>query len=60
MNTQFFGYTKLNNQTVLFQTIQFNVRTRFSFIWPIDRTLSGATTPYGTLVGGESYSSADG
>ena len=32
-------------QTVLFQTIQFSISTQFSSIWPIDRTLSGATTP---------------
>ena len=31
-------------KTVLFQTIQFCISTQFSFIWPIDRTLSGATT----------------
>ena len=30
---------------VLFQTIQFSISTQFSFIWPIDRTLLGATTP---------------
>ena len=41
----FFVYTQLNIKTVLFQTIQFNVSTRFTSIWPIDRTLSGATTP---------------
>ena len=28
----------------LFQTIQFKISTLFSFIWPIDSTLSGATT----------------
>ena len=27
-----------------FQTIQFSIRTQFSSIWPIDRTLSGPTT----------------
>ena len=27
-------------KTVLFQTIQFCISTQFSFIWPIDRTLS--------------------
>ena len=32
-------------QTVLFQTIQFSISTKFSFIWPLDRTLSGVTTP---------------
>ena len=35
----------LNVWTVLFQAIQFSISTQFSFIWPIDRTLSGATTP---------------
>ena len=30
---------------VLFQTIQFSRSTQFSSIWPIDRTLSSATTP---------------
>ena len=29
---------------VLFRAIQFSIRTQFSSIWPIDRTLSGATT----------------
>ena len=32
-------------ETVLFQTIQFSMIILFSSIWPIDRTLSGATTP---------------
>ena len=32
-------------KTVLFQTIQFSISTLFSSIWPIDRTLSGATNP---------------
>ena len=32
-------------RTVLFQTIQFSMNTQFSSILPIDRTLSGATTP---------------
>ena len=31
-------------KTVLFQTIQFSISTQFSSVWPIDRTLSGATT----------------
>ena len=29
----------------LFQAIQFSISTQFSSIWPLDRTLSGATTP---------------
>ena len=40
----FFVYTQLNIKTVLFQANQFNISTLFSSIWPIDRTLSGATT----------------
>ena len=32
-------------KTVPSQPIQFNNSTQFSSIWPIDRTLSGATTP---------------
>ena len=53
--------TQLNDKTVPFQTIQFSIsikvlilkqfyfnfskNAQFSSIWPIDRTLSGATTP---------------
>ena len=44
LSTKFFVYTQLNDQTVLFQTIQFSISTQFSSIWPLDRTLSGATT----------------
>ena len=33
------------SKTALFQTKQFNISTQFSSIWPIDRTLSDATTP---------------
>ena len=33
------------SKTVLFQTIRFNISTQFSSIPPIDKTLSGATTP---------------
>ena len=32
------------SKTVLLQTIQFSVSTQFSFIWPIDKTLSSAIT----------------
>ena len=32
------------SKTVPFQTIQFSISMQFSFIWPIDGTLSGATT----------------
>ena len=35
----------LNVETVLFQIIQFSINTQFSSVWPIDKTLSGATTP---------------
>ena len=40
-----FVYSQLDVKTVLFQTIQFSMGTHYSSIWPIDRTLSGATTP---------------
>ena len=33
------------SKTVPFQAIQFSIGIQFSSIWPIDRTLSGATTP---------------
>ena len=39
-----FVHTQLNVKTVLFQVIQFTISMQFSSIWPIDRTLSGATT----------------
>ena len=39
-----FVHTQLKVKTVLFQTIQFSISTQFSSTWPIDRTLSGATT----------------
>ena len=35
----------LYRQTVLFQTIQFSISTQFSSLWPIESTLSGASTP---------------
>ena len=41
----FFVYTQLNVKTILFQTIQFSISTRFSSIWSVDRTLSGVVTP---------------
>ena len=34
----------LNVKTVLFQAIQFSINMQFSFIRPMDRVLSGATT----------------
>ena len=36
---------RLDVKTVLFQAIHFSISTQFSSIWPIDRTLSGSTTP---------------
>ena len=42
------------SKTVLFQVIQFGVCTYFSSVWPIDMTLSGATTT------GQSGSRSDG
>ena len=36
---------RLNIKTILYQVIKFSISTKSSFIWPIDRTLSGATTP---------------
>ena len=50
----FFVYIQLIGKTVLFQTIHFHISTQFSSISPIDRTLSGATTP------GQSGSGSDG
>ena len=35
----------LNIKTVLFQATQFSLSSRFSFIWPIDKTLLGTSTP---------------
>ena len=40
-----FLFTQLNVKTVLFQTIQFSISTHYNSIWPIDRTLSCASTP---------------
>ena len=39
-----FVHTQLNVKIVLFQAIQFSISMQFSSIWPMDRTLSGATT----------------
>ena len=44
-NKYSFCLQTFNVKTVLFQTIQFSISTPFSSILPIDRTLSGATTP---------------
>ena len=50
MKYQSFDYPQLNDQTVLFLKIQFNICLHSvwmsnSSIWPIDKTLWGATTP---------------
>ena len=37
-------HLQLNVKTVLFQTIQLNISTQFSSIWPMDSTLLAATT----------------
>ena len=42
---QLFIYIHSYAKTVLFQITQFSVSIQFSFIWPIDTTISGATTP---------------
>ena len=34
-----------NVKTVQFQVIQLSISTQFRSIWPIDKTLSGSTTP---------------
>ena len=44
-NSVLHKYAVSISKTVLFLTIQFFISTQFSSIWPIDRTLSGATTP---------------
>ena len=41
---QFSTNTQFNWQKNLFQTIQFMINTQFTSVWPLDRTLSGATT----------------
>ena len=43
----------VNVKTVLFQTIQFSISIQFSSIWPIDKTLSGVTTPDQTGPGSD-------
>ena len=48
---QLFIYTQLNVKTVIFQTIQFNISTQFSSVWPIEKTVSGATTPVQSGLG---------
>ena len=41
------------SKTALFQEIQFSIRTKFSSIWLINRTLSDATTPNQSGPGSE-------
>ena len=48
----------LNIKTVLFQVIQFSISTQFSSIWPINRALSGATTPGQRNLGAMAMTSA--
>ena len=48
----------LNVKTVLFQAIQFSISTQFSSIWPIDRTLWGATTPGQSGLGNNGHEGA--
>ena len=50
----FFVYAQLNDQTILFQTIQFSIITQLSSIRHIDRTLSGATAPGQSEPGSDS------
>ena len=47
MSKQFYfkQFSLAYKKTVLFQAIQFSISTQFRSIWPIDTTLSGATTP---------------
>ena len=40
-------------KTVLFPAIQFRISTQFSSIWPINRTLSGATIPDQNIPGSD-------
>ena len=40
-----FKQSSLNVKRVLFLAVQFRTSSQFSSIWPIERTLSGATTP---------------
>ena len=40
----YFKQFSLANKTVLFQTIHLSISTQFCSIWPMEMTLSGATT----------------
>ena len=48
-----FNAKSIYTKTVLFQTIQFNISSQFSTIWPIDRTLSSASTLSQSGIGGD-------
>ena len=48
-----FVYTELNVKTVLFQPIQFSIIKQFNSIWPIEWTLSGATSPGQSVPGND-------
>ena len=48
MSTQF----KYQNSSISNDSVQFSISTQFSSIWPIDRTLSGATAPARVDLGG--------
>ena len=47
-----FVYTRLNTKQ-FFLTTQFCISTQFGSIWPLDMTLSGATTPGQTVPGSD-------
>ena len=53
ISTQF-----LVSKTILFQPIQFIISTQISSIWPIDRTLSNATTPGQNILGNSAFPKA--
>ena len=52
-NSVYDKYTAYISKIVLFQAIQFSICIHFSSIVPIDRTLSGATTPAQSVPGSE-------
>ena len=47
----FFIHSQLNVKAVQFQTIRFSISLQFNSILPIDRILSGATTPGQSVPG---------
>ena len=46
-------------KTVLFQAIQFSISSEFSSIWPVDRMLSGTTTPGQRITGSDGNEGLD-